>query len=173
MNKRINTRRIIRKAIFAVFIIVAFSVQCTVIPLLDAPFPIFILIPILTSVTLFEKEFSGFFFGLLTGALWDLCSTVPDGIMAFYLSTYAFITGLLSRYLIRNTLLNNLILNSLSLILYCIFSILFIPGSLPGSITENLIKSIYLPGCITTILLAVPIYFIIRSVALRLREETI
>lgn len=173
MNKRINTRRFIRRVIFIAFTVTAFTVQCTVIPLLDAPFPVFILIPVLTSVAMFEKEFSGFFFGVLTGALWDLGSTLPDGIMALFLSTYAFFTGLISRYLIRNTLLNNLILSILSLILYCVFSILYVPGTLSGDATENLIKTVYLPGCISALVLAVPLYFTIRAVAMKLREEAI
>ena len=173
MNKKMHTRRIVRRLLFTIFIIVAFILQCSILPLLHTPFPVFILIPLIISVSMFEKEFSGFFFGVLTGALWDTASVLPDGLLALVLSTFSFFTGLISKYLIRNTLLNNLIICIICCIAFSTVPIICIPGSLPETTVKNLINTTYVPGCVATIILAVPIYFITRAIALKLREETI
>lgn len=173
MNKKTHYRHILRRIIFALFTVTAFILQCTVLPLSGLSFPVFLLIPLLVSVAMFEKEFSGFFFGLFAGALWDTASTLPDGLLAFFISFYGFLSGLLSRHLLRNTLLNALILSASGLVLYSALALFAIPGSLPVEAYINLIKSIYLPGGAFALLLNVPIYFTVRAVSLKFREASI
>ncbi len=173
MNKRVHTRRIVRRLIFVLMIITAYIIQCSVLPLLNAPVPVFILIPLLISVAMFEKEFSGFFFGVLTGALWDTAASLPDGILALTMSFFAGFTGLMSRYIIRNTLLNTLILSLAGCIAYSAMSLILVPGSLSAAAAEELIKTVYIPGCASALALAIPVYFTVRAIAMRLREETV
>lgn len=172
-NKKKISKDVIQTVIFTVLIIISFAVQCTVLPFLNVPFPVFLLLPLTVGIAMFKKEFFGFFFGLLAGALWDLAASLTDGTLALFLSAYACAVGLLSKYILRNTLLNTLILTFSACFIYSTISLVLIPGSLSYEVCKQLISTVYLPGSISAVILAVPIYFIVRATTLKFKDETI
>lgn len=173
MDKKNLKKNITKRLLYALLIFSAFLIQCTVLPLTDIPFPILILLPTLVCVAMFEKEFSGFLYGLFAGLLFDLVSPLTDGLFALLLSAYACAVGLFAKYLLRNTPANVTILTFIGSVFYCILSIILIPGTVTYANLIILIKTIWLPAVISAVVLSIPIYFTVRAIALNLREETV
>lgn len=173
MDKKNLKKSIIKRVLYALLIFSAFLIQCTVLPLTDIHFPIFILLPTLVCVAIFEKEFSGFFYGLFAGLLFDLASPLTDGLFALLLSAYACAVGLFGKYLLRNTPANVTILTFIGSVFYCVLSIILIPGTVTYSNLITLLETIWLPAVISAVILSIPMYFTVRAIALKLRDETI
>lgn len=121
---------IIRRILLAVMVIVTFILQTTS-GFFPAPFGIHscLLIPATVCIAMFEREFSGLFFGLIAGMMLETVS--PDSV-CFYsvmFTLIGFTSGLLITYLMRNNLVTaliftfvfSLLLNSL----YCLFFYVF------------------------------------------------
>ena len=130
MKTKKLTLHFIRRLIYVLLTVAAYLFQCAFLPRTGFPLPVFFLIPLLISVSLFEHEFSALFFGLLTGALWDLASPVTDGALALIFAFTACLTGLLSHYILRNTLLNTLLLTAIVSIIYSLITELFFASAL-------------------------------------------
>lgn len=162
---------ILRRLIFTVFIFAAFVLQFTYIPAMHLPFPVYFLIPLGVSVAMFEKEFSGMIFGLLAGILWDAASPLPDGTLALGFAVFAFAAGLLTRYLLRNTLLSALVLTAAASAVFSLAALLYTGFSSGTEILRDLATGMYLPATAVSVLLTLPVYFIIRKTALMLRNE--
>ena len=164
---------ILRRAVFLLLITTAYIVQCTLVPRTAFPFPIFLLIPLVISVSMFEYEFSGLIFGMLTGALWDLASPLPDGLLAFLFAFIAGVCGLLSHYVLRNTLFGALLLSGITSVTYSLICALFFSSDMNFYDFKNTLLYYYLPAVIIVLLLTVPFYFFIRALSVRLRHDKI
>lgn len=123
LKRRDNIKR---RILLAVMIIVTFILQTTG-GFFPAPFGIHacLLVPATVCIAMFEREFSGLFFGLAAGMMLETVS--PDSV-CFYsvmFTLIGFTSGMLITYLMRNNLVTatiftfafTLILNSL----YCLF----------------------------------------------------
>lgn len=115
-----------RRIILAVMLVVTFILQTTS-GFFPSPFGIHacLLVPAAVCIAMFEREFSGMFFGLAAGMMLETVS--PDSV-CFYsvmFTLIGFISGILITYLMRNNLVTaliftfvfSLLLNSL----YCVF----------------------------------------------------
>lgn len=162
---------IFRRVIFIILTFAAFVIQFTYIPALSLSFPLYTLIPLSVSVAMFEKEFSGILFGLLAGILWDMASPMPDGILALGFCIFAFITGLLTRYLIRNTLLSALLLSFAACLIYSSAALLATGFSSDPILLREIAVSVYLPATALSSLLTLPVYFGVRKISVALRNE--
>lgn len=119
-----------RRIILAVMLLVTFLLQTTG-GFFPAPFGIHacLLVPATVCIAMFEREFSGLFFGLAAGMALETVS--PDSV-CFYsviFTLIGFCSGILITYLMRNNLVTALIFTfSFTLILnslYCLFFYLF------------------------------------------------
>ena len=171
MKKEKHTLRIIRRILFAVMTVFTFIIQFTILPRTPLGFPVFLLIPLLISESMFEKEMPALFYGALTGALWDLSSGMTDGLLALIFAAAGLITGILSRRILRNTLLNTLIITTVCSIIYSALAIVATPGKLGYTLFISVCKQYYIPAVLVSAVLTVPVYFMIRAVALKLRDE--
>lgn len=119
-----------RRILLAVIVLITFIIQTTG-GFFPAPFGIHacLMIPVTVCVAMFEREFSGLFYGLAAGMMLETVS--PDSVCfySFMLTLIGFTTGMLITYLMRNNLVTamiftlafSLILNSL----YCLFFFVF------------------------------------------------
>lgn len=96
-----NKRPFIRRAILTLLLLLSAVLQNT---FLGAVKPgILLLIPATVSIAIYEREFAAFFFGIFSGALWDLASPATDGVYALLFALLAFFCGLLAKRVFRNT----------------------------------------------------------------------
>ncbi len=173
MKNRKTLLNLIRRTVFALLIVFTYILQCSIIPKTAFPFPVFLLIPLTLSVSMFEYEFSGLFFGLLAGALWDLASPLTDGLLAFLFALLAAVAGLLSHFVMRNTLLGALIITAASSSLYSLLCLITICTTLSLYDFRSVIISHYLPATLISVILTVPFYFFIRMLSSKLRYDKI
>ena len=162
--------RTLKKVLCLLLIVAAYIIQFTFLPRSSFPFSVYLLIPAVVAVAMFEYEFSGLFFGLFAGVLWDLASPLPDGIMAFSLALASLTVGLLSHYLLRNTLLTTLLFTSLMSILYSFFALLIMNTGLDFSEFRNIFVRFYFPSVILSVMTSVPVYLLISKVSLKLKS---
>ena len=99
-----------RRIILAVMLVVTFILQTTS-GFFPSPFGIHacLLVPAAVCIAMFEREFSGMFFGLAAGMMLETVS--PDSV-CFYsvmFTLIGFISGILITYLMRNNLVTALI----------------------------------------------------------------
>ena len=173
MKNRKTVLNVLRRLIFSLLIIAAYLLQCVLFPKTAFPFPVLILIPATLSVAMFELEYAGLFFGLLAGALWDLASPMPDGLLAFLFALAAGLTGLLSRYVLRNTLLGAMGVILTVSVLYTAIAIPVFSSAMDLYETRSVFYTRFLPAILTSVLLTVPCYFTVRWLSVRLRHEKI
>lgn len=123
-----------------------------------------LLIPLTVCISIYEREFAAFFFGILSGALWDLASPVADGVFALCFALLAFACGLLAKRVFRNTLAASMLLcflfvSSVNLVsvVYDLFNAGF-SGILPA------VLRVYLPSALLTTLVEPLFYFPVRAI---------
>lgn len=161
---------ITKKVLFLLLILASYLLQFNFIPRSSFPVAVYLLIPLTVAISMFEYEFSGLIFGLLAGALWDLASPLPDGIMAFSLALAALVTGLLCHYILRNTLLSSLIINSVLCGAYSFFTELLLTDGLDFSEFQSIFIKFYLPPAVIAIIISIPIYLLIRKISLKFKN---
>ena len=161
------------KIIYIVLFVISYIFQFTVFPRLGISFPVLLLIPLTIAVAMYECEFSGMFFGLLAGALWDLASPLPDGSLAFIFAVIACVTGLLIHYIMRNTLLTALIISPSVTLFYFIFAYMFSKTGSDYEFFRSIIFTHFLPSFLLSVIITIPDYFIVRAVSKLTQTEKI
>ncbi len=132
---------------------------------------VFLLIPLSVSISMFEYEFSGMLYGLLCGALWDLSSAIPDGIYALYFTIFACTAGLLTHYLLRNTLISAAVLNIAGTFGVCLLNFIFNCLAKDTADIWNTVKFFYIPSFVLTVAAIPFIYFPIRFLERKIRVK--
>ncbi len=117
----------------------------------------FILLPLLVSIAMFEREIAAAVFGVLAGVLWDIGSA-RDGFNSIVLLLICAVCSLLIIRLMRNNILTALVLGAGSVISYCVLYILInlVLSGAGASVIQ--VFTFYLPSCIYT-LVFVPIFY--------------
>ncbi len=117
----------------------------------------FLLLPLLVSIAMFEREIAAAVFGAFAGVLWDITS-VKDGFNAFVLMLICAVCSLLIIRLMRNNILTALVLGASAVVTYCIlYAIVYLFLGGAGASFAQLF-TFYLPSCIYT-LVFVPIFY--------------
>ena len=91
---------------------------------------LFVLIPVIISIGMFEGELSGLLYGLAGGAFWDVCASGTDGFHGLFLALTGLASGLLVRFIMRNKLLTFYLPAA---VMTCVFS--FIPYFIIKAVT--------------------------------------
>lgn len=157
-----NKRPFIRRLLLTLLILLTSVLQNA---FLGAVKPgILLLIPLVVCISMYEREFAAFFFGILCGALWDLTSPLPDGLYALCFALLAFASGLLAKRVFRNTpaaamLLCFLFASAVNLIavVYALLSAGF------SGILSSVVRT-YLPSALLTTVFCPLFYFLVRSI---------
>lgn len=171
MRHKKLTTQFIRRLFFIFFTLAAFCIQCISLPAAGFGVPVFILLPLLISISMYEREFTGLLFGLFAGALWDLASPLTDGLLALFFAILAYSIGLMSRYILRNTLLCQIVLTLVTSSAYSLFMLFYTGLSSGFGIWRELIFTTWLPAILLTAFISIPVYFSVRKVAVRFRYD--
>ena len=132
---------------------------------------IFLLIPVVISIGMFEGEISGLLYGLAAGAFWDVCASGADGIHCFYLALTGCVSGLLVHFMMRNRLLTHYCICSLSSVIYCVVYWFLSVYISVGDMNYNKLMVFYLPSAIITTAFSFVVYCIIRFICETFREK--
>lgn len=167
-----SKKSILRRAVFAVLILLAASLQNT-----GGLFPeIFgvramLLIPAVVCISMHEREIPGIFYGLFAGLLWDAYSAHPGNINALLLTAAGFVCGALINYSMRNNIVTAALLTAAAALVHNTAAWLFscvIPG-FDGA--GRLYLTFYLPSCLYTLAVMPAFYFLTRLIINKSREQ--
>ena len=162
---------VIKRGLFAVMIIAAYLVQLVIIPRAVQSFSIFLLPGLLCAISMCEKELPAAFFGLAAGALWDLASPVTDGAFALIFTVFCCTASLLTRYLIRNTLLTAVIFTAILSVAVFFTVQLFYISHITAELFTRSINTELVPTLISAVIFAIPFYIFISRISTRLTAD--
>ena len=157
-----NKPKYIRWAIFGALLVVSVLLQNSVGGLLEFfGARVFLCIPFLVAIAMFEREVPAAIFGAFAGALWDVSSGV-DGFNTIVLMALCAVSSLLISHLMRNNLITALVLGAGSVTAY---ETIYIAVRLWGAGSPiRQIFTFYLPSLIITVIFVPVCYFIVKAI---------
>lgn len=164
MNYDNNKPKIKRRIIFVVAIIVTAIIQNTgarVNGTFDAH--AFLLIPLLISISMFEREIASALLGAIAGLLWDLSAGV-DGYNVLVLMLLCAVCSILINRLMQNNIITAVVLGLSAVAVYItlyIFIYIVLDG---GGYPLSQVLRFYLPSFIFTSAFIPVYYFLVRVV---------
>lgn len=173
MKKHHLTFTAARSIIYLILLLFCFLLQFIILPATALPFPLLLLIPVTVSVAMHENEFSSLMWGLAAGILWDTASPVTDGLYALIFSALFLITGLLTRYVLRNTYLTAALFTGVFSLLPSLLGIIYTKEALTSELISSVIKSECIPAAITSVIILFPAYFLISAIYRRFSFERV
>lgn len=160
-----------KNIVFLLLIIAAYILQFIIIPKTSFPFPVFNLIPLVTAISMHEKEFAGLFWGITAGILWDMASPVTDGAFTLFFAVLFLLAGLLTRYILRNTILTAAILTAVIALCPIAFNLFYFNDGLTRDIFIFMLKDSIIPCSIISVLLSIPAYFTVHGINAHFHKE--
>lgn len=160
-----------KRAIILGLILVSFMLQFIILPRTALPFPLLLLIPVGVAAAMHESELMALLWGLISGILWDMASPVTDGLYALIFPVIFLFTGLLSKHLLRNTLLTASIFTAVFSLIPSLLSLMYSAEELSRVLILSVIKAECIPAVITSLIILVPVYFFISAVSRRFSYE--
>lgn len=160
-----------KRAIFALLIVFTAILQNT-----NGLFPkignasAMLLIPLVISIAMFERDVAGMMFGLLAGFSWDFYSSHVDGYYIIFLTCVGYACSyLISRYM-RNNIVTALVYSSIFSFLCSSLYWLFFSVRGSGSGVGTIYVKIYLLSAAYTVALTPLYYYFIRAIALKFKK---
>lgn len=161
-----------RRAILIALAVLTFIFQNTG-GLFPSPFGIkaILLIPLTICIAMFEREFAGIFFGLLSGVMLDSFSSQSVVFNSLFFTVIGFTAGALITYLMRNNLLCATIMTAVASVFYS--TLLFVVYSAFDPIENHFIFYLryYLASAIFTVLMTPVYYIIVRAIFKEFKEN--
>ncbi len=165
MKKLLKNRPVLyRRTAYALLLLLLHLLQSTK-GLFPEPFGAhaFLLIPAVVCIGMCEREYSGLFFGLFAGLLWD-STLLSNHYHAMFLCVLGLCGGALAQHLMRNNVMTASILSAGALLLYTLARwLLAIPDAGFGFAVQRLIR-FYLPSLLYTLVLSVFLYILVRMI---------
>ncbi|MBP3447360.1 MAG: rod shape-determining protein MreD [Clostridia bacterium] len=161
-----------RRAVLIALAVLTFVFQNTG-GLFPSPFGIkaILLIPLTICIAMFEREFAGIFFGLLSGVMLDSFSSQSVVFNSLFFTVIGFTAGALITYLMRNNLLCATIMTAVASVFYSTLS--FVVYSAFDPIENHFIFFLryYLASAIFTVLMTPVYYIIVRAIFKEFKEN--
>ena len=164
MNYDNNKPKIKRRAIFVVAIIITAIVQNTgarVNGVFDAH--AFLLIPLLISISMFEREIVSALLGALAGLLWDLSAGI-DGYNVLVFMLICAVSSILINRLMQNNIITAIVLGLSAVAVYITLYIIIYIVLDGGGYPLNQVLRFYLPSFIFTSAFIPIYYFLVKIV---------
>ena len=157
-----NKPKYIKWVIFGALLVASVLLQNSVGGLLEfLGARVFLCIPFLVAIAMFEREVPAAIFGAFAGALWDVSSGV-DGFNTIVLMVLCAVSSLLISHLMRNNLITALVLGAGSVTAY---EIIYIAVRFWGAGSPiRQIFTFYVPSLIITVVFVPVCYFIVKAI---------
>lgn len=164
MNYDNNRPKIKRRAIFVLFIIITAVLQNTG-SRFDGVFSAhaFLLIPLVVSISMFEREITAAILGAFSGLLWDLSAGL-DGYNMLVIMLICAVSSILISRLMRNNIVTSLVLGVTAIAVYIFFYILIYIVLDGGGYPFSQIFRFYLPSFILTSAFIPLYYYLIKMI---------
>ena len=171
MAKRIFTDKvIIRRAVLAAAVLLFSILQNTPgwFPQL-AGVRALIIIPLVTSIAMYERDTAGMLYGLFAGALWDITARGNSFNAIFFLIT-GFVCGGLINTVMRCNFITHLLLTAAATVIYNTGYWLwhYVFAGLDMKIT--MLLRFYIPGMVYTLLLSPVVFWLVMLLERKLRD---
>ncbi len=128
----------------------------------------FLLIPAFVSISLFESEYVGLFFGAFSGVLIDISMGIGIGPCAAFLGFIGYIIGVFSNYFIKSGVLSELLFGIIALT-YTEFWKLFLEFRFERNLDlQKVLNNMLLPSFGVSIFIMILVFYLNRSVSYRL-----
>ncbi len=160
-----------RRAIFALLILFTAILQNTkgLFPKIENASAM-LLIPLVISIAMFERDVAGMMFGLFAGFAWDFYSAHIDGYYIIFLTCTGYACSyLISRYM-RNNIVTAIVYSSFFSFLCATLYWLIFSVHASGSGTGEMYLKVYLVSVIYTVALTPLYYYFIRAIALKFKK---
>ncbi|MBO7178878.1 MAG: rod shape-determining protein MreD [Clostridia bacterium] len=164
MNYDNNRPKIKRRLIFAFAIIVTAIIQNTGARV-DGVFDVhaFLLLPLVVSISMFEREIVSSLLGALAGLLWDLSAGL-DGYNMLVLMLICAVCSILINRVMRNNIVTALVLGVTAVAVYIFLYIMIYIVLDGGGYPLSQVFRFYLPSFILTSLLIPIYYYLIKTI---------
>jgi len=159
--------RIAKYATYSILLILLFSMQSAPGLFEVGGIRPMLIIPFVIAVSVFEGEITGAVYALAGGLLCDFTSTMLLGVNAFIFFVFAVITGLLSRYLLRPTIVNGWFFSTLTAILRAAVEYYLMYSMWGYEYAPMMFWKKLFPVAIYTIIITPILFYLIRFIYLK------
>ncbi len=161
---------IIRRTVFALLIALAALLQNTVSAAVGSfSVRVLLVIPLVVAISMFEREIASALFGALGGVLLDIASA-KDGFNTLVLVIICAVCSLLISHLMRNNLVTGTVLCAAALAVYTLLYITVF-NLFEGVFPLRAFFMFYLPTAASSLVSFFVIYYIVRALYKKLKEE--
>ena len=122
------------------------------------------------SISLFEGDVAGMWFGLAAGLLLDIGSTAPFGLYGLIHMSLCFGCGMLVMYLMRNNLATSLILGAAAVVVTALLQWVLLSGAGLAD-TGLFLAGILLPRLIWSLAFMPAFYYLNRAITTRMYDS--
>lgn len=168
-SRRAAIRCFLRWLSYAAVLLLFYVMECN--PIIPGFCPL-LLIPLATSVAMYEGDLAAGVFGVFCGLMLDLANGVTvTGFSALLLLCACPFISLMSRFLIKKTFVSHLILNAAVCVVMALLDLVFLHWVWEGGQSVISFRKVILPAYGGAIFWSIPIYALISFISARFRPK--
>lgn len=168
-SRRMMLRSFLRWFLYAAALLLFYLFETN--PLIRGFCPLLI-IPLATSVSMYEDDLAAGVFGTFCGLMLDMANGVTVlGFSALWLLCLCPVISLISRFLIKVNFLSHLVMNAVAAIVMAFLDLVFVHWVWEGAESVVSLRLVILPAYGGAILFSVPVYFLVRLINRKLRPH--
>ena len=168
-SRRAALRGFLRWLVYAAVLLLFYVMECN--PVIRGFCPL-LLIPLATSVAMYEGDLAAGIFGVCCGLMMDIANGVTIvGFSAILLLCACPFISLMSRFLIKKTIFTHLILNSAVSVIMAGLDLVFLHWVWEGGQSIISFRKVILPAYGGAIFWSVPVYALVSFIAKKFRPK--
>ncbi len=168
-SRRAMLRGFLKWFIYAVILLFLYVCECN--PIIRGYCPLLI-IPLATSVAMFEGDLAAGVFGAVCGLMLDMANGVTImGFSALWLLAICPFISLLAKFWIKINFISHFLLNAAAVSILAAMDMLFLHWVWEGDDAVISFLRVILPAYGGAILFSIPIYFLARSISRLMRPK--
>ena len=158
-----------RWALYSAALIFFFAIEGN--PIIPNYCPL-LLIPLATSVAMYEGDLAAGIFGALCGLMLDIANGVTvAGFSALLLLCACVFISLLSRFFVKKTFVSHLILNAGTCVIMALLDFVFLHWVWEGTQSAISFRKLILPAYGGAIFWSIPVYALVTLIVRKLRPK--
>lgn len=168
-SRRMMLRSFLRWFLYAAALLLFYLFETN--PLIRGFCPLLI-IPLATSVSMYEDDLAAGVFGTFCGLMLDMANGVAVlGFSALWLLCLCPVISLVSRFMIKVNLVSHLIMNAAVALVMAFLDLVFLHWVWEGADSVISLRAVILPAYGGAILFSVPVYLLVRLINRKLRPH--
>lgn len=168
-SRRMMLRSVLRWSLYAAALLLFYLFETN--PLIRGFCPLLI-IPLATSVAMYEGDLAAGVFGTFCGLMLDMANGVTvAGFSALWLLCLCPGISLLSRFWVKVNLVSHLVMNAVAAVVMAFMDLVFLHWVWEGADSVISFRLVILPAYGGAILFSVPVYLLVRLINKKLRPN--